>query len=30
MSQMKANPKWPEIPDHPYWILMIEDSGSGK
>ena len=20
----------PEIPDHPYWILIIGDSGSGK
>ena len=24
------NPKWPEIPDHPYQILIIGDSGSGK
>ena len=24
------NPKWPEIPDHPYQILIICDSGSGK
>ena len=24
------NPKWPEIPDHPYQILIIEDSGSEK
>ena len=24
------NPNWPEIPDHPYWILIIEGSGSGK
>ena len=24
------NPKWPEIPDHPYWILIIGGSGSGK
>ena len=25
------NPKWPEIPDHPYWILIIGgSSGSGK
>ena len=23
------NPKWPEIPDHPYWILIIGGSGSG-
>ena len=24
------NPKWPEIPDHPYRILIIRGSGSGK
>ena len=24
------NPKWPEIPDHPYQILIIGGSGSGK
>ena len=24
------NPKWPEIPDHPYWILITGGSGSGK
>ena len=24
------NPKWPEIPDHPYQILIIGCSGSGK
>ena len=24
------NPKWPYIPDHPYRILMIGGSGSGK
>ena len=24
------NPTWPEIPDHPYWILMTEGSGWGK
>ena len=24
------NPKWPEIPDHPYRILRIGGSGSGK
>ena len=23
------NPNWPEIPDHPYRILIIEGSGSG-
>ena len=24
------NPKWPEILDHPYRILIIGSSGSGK
>ena len=24
------NPKWPYIPDHPYRILIIGSSGSGK
>ena len=24
------NPKQPEIPDHPYRILIIGSSGSGK
>ena len=24
------NPNWPQIPDHPYRILTIEGSGSGK
>ena len=24
------NPKWPEIADHPYRILIIGDPGSGK
>ena len=24
------NPKWPYIPDHPYKILIIGGSGSGK
>ena len=24
------NPNWPEIPDHPYKILIIGGSGSGK
>ena len=24
------NPNWPEIPDHPYIILIIRGSGSGK
>ena len=26
----KHNPNWPYIPDHPYKILMIGGSGSGK
>ena len=32
-SQMKITKnikKWPFIPDHPYRILIIGDSGSGK
>ena len=24
------NPNWPQIPDHPYRILIIVGSGSGK
>ena len=24
------DPNWLRIPDHPYWILIIGDSGSGK
>ena len=26
----KYNEKWPYIPDHPYRILIIGGSGSGK
>ena len=26
----KHNPNWPEIPDHPYKILIVGGSGSGK
>ena len=26
----KRNPNWPEIPDHPYRILIIGGAGSGK
>ena len=26
----KHNPNWPQIPDHPYKILIIEGYGSGK
>ena len=28
--QKKHNPNWPEIPDHPYRILIIGGFGSGK
>ena len=27
---IKHNPNWPPIPDHPYGILIIGSSGSGK
>ena len=27
---IEYNPKWPYIPDHPYRILIIGSSGSGK
>ena len=27
---IEHNPKWPYIPDHPYRILIIASSGSGK
>ena len=26
----KHNPNWPKIPDHPYRILIVWGSGSGK
>ena len=26
----ECNPDWPQIPDHPYGILVIEGSRSGK
>ena len=29
-NNKKHNEKWPYIPDHPYRILIIGDSGSGK
>ena len=29
-NKTKHNQKWPYIPDHPYRILVIEGSGSGK
>ena len=30
MEIIKNNEKWPYIPDHPYRILIIDGSGSGK
>ena len=29
-NNKKHNEKWPYIPDHPYRILIIGGSGSGK
>ena len=29
-NKIEYNPKWPHIPDHPYRILIIGSSGSGK
>ena len=29
-SKTKHNKNWPYIPDHPYRILIIRGSGSGK
>ena len=29
-NKTEHNPNWPNIPDHPYRILIIGDSGSGK
>ena len=29
-NKIKHNPDWPYIPDHPYRILIIGGSGSGK
>ena len=29
-NNKKHNEKWPYIPDHPYRIIMIGGSGSGK
>ena len=26
----ERNPNWPEVPDHPYRVLIIGGSGSGK
>ena len=29
-NKTKHNKNWPHIPDHPYRILIIDGSGSGK
>ena len=29
-NSKEYNPNWPQIPDHPYRILTIAGSGSGK
>ena len=29
-NKTKHNPNWPHIPDHPYRILIMRGSGSGK
>ena len=29
-NKTKHNPKWPNIPDHLYRVLIIGGSGSGK
>ena len=29
-NKTEDNPNWPHIPDHPYRILIIGGSGSGK
>ena len=29
-NETEHNPNWPCIPDHPYRVLIIGDSGSGK
>ena len=29
-NKTERNLEWPYIPDHPYSILIIGDSGSGK
>ena len=28
--EINHNPNWPDVPDHPYRILIIAVSGSGK
>ena len=29
-NETEHNSKWPHIPDHPYRILIVGGSGSGK
>ena len=29
-NKVQDNPKWPYIPDHPYKVLIMRGSGSGK
>ena len=29
-NKSEHNPKWPYIPDHPYIVLILGGSGSGK
>ena len=29
-NNKKRNEKWPYIPEHPHWILIVGGSGSGK
>ena len=29
-SKKERNPNWPQIPDHPYGLLIIGSSGFGK
>ena len=29
-TNVQDNPKWPYIPDHPYKVLIMGGSGSGK
>ena len=28
--EINHNPNWPDVPDHPYRMLIIAVSGSGK
>ena len=30
LQKKEHNPNWPEIPDHPYKVRIVEGSGSGK